>query len=166
MHVSFWSSVSTSVVCVCCTALSQSVKLSVQKTRNYEQASWYPCHPRCLRAQWALTSEILSCRPATVWHRNARPLGRALDQSGGLFPAVHLLQGTEMTPLATPEASLKRLVPLVDFLAVWKLLQPDSTSVTLSFQRRLGGCVRSQIFVCWTTLSNALGSRCWLSNRL
>lgn len=53
---------------------------------------------------------------------SSSPRVRVLQQSGRSFPAGHLLQGTELAPLITPEASLKRLVPLVDFLAAWKLL--------------------------------------------
>ncbi len=37
-------------------------------------------------------------------------------------PAGPLLQGTKLAAPSTPEASLERLVPLVDYLAAWKLL--------------------------------------------
>jgi len=39
-----------------------------------------------------------------------------------LFPSGHLVQGAELTTRNTPEASLERLVPLVDHLAAWELL--------------------------------------------
>ncbi len=45
--------------------------------------------------------------------------------SGCLFPDGYLLQGIGLTTLATPEASLKRLFPLVDFL---ELLSRTHTS--------------------------------------
>ncbi len=38
------------------------------------------------------------------------------------FPASPPLQGTELAAPSTPKASLERLVPLVDYLAAWKLL--------------------------------------------
>ncbi len=50
------------------------------------------------------------------------PLWGSLEKLERPSPAGPLLQGTELAALSTPEASLERLVPLVDYLAVWKLL--------------------------------------------
>ncbi len=50
------------------------------------------------------------------------PLWGSLEQLECPSPAGPPLQGTELAALKTPEASLERLVPLVDYLAVWKLL--------------------------------------------
>ncbi len=46
----------------------------------------------------------------------------SLEQLERPSPAGPPLQGTELAALSTPEASLERLVPLVDYLAAWKLL--------------------------------------------
>ncbi len=45
-----------------------------------------------------------------------------LEQLVRPSPSGPPLQGTELAALSTPEASLERLVPLVDYLAAWKLL--------------------------------------------
>ncbi len=50
------------------------------------------------------------------------PLRGSLEQLDRPSPAGPPLQGTELAALSTPEASLERLVPLVDYSAVWKLL--------------------------------------------
>ncbi len=50
------------------------------------------------------------------------PLRGSLEQLDRLSPASPPLQGTELAALSTPEASLKRLVSLLDYLAAWKLL--------------------------------------------
>ncbi|KAJ7990663.1 hypothetical protein DPEC_G00302730 [Dallia pectoralis] len=50
------------------------------------------------------------------------PPRRGPELSNQLFPASALLQGTVSAVPVTPEASLERLVPLVDFLAEWKTL--------------------------------------------
>ncbi len=46
-----------------------------------------------------------------------------------------LFQGTELAALITPEASLERLVPLVDYLAAWKLLPNVSQWVLHTVER-------------------------------
>ncbi len=51
--------------------------------------------------------------------RGSTPLRGSLERPS---PAGPPLQGTELAVLSTPEASLERLVPLVDYLAAWKLL--------------------------------------------
>ncbi|XDV20719.1 hypothetical protein PO909_025990 [Leuciscus waleckii] len=50
------------------------------------------------------------------------PPRRGVEWSVRLFPAGSPLQGTKVTVQPNPEASLERLVPLVEFLAAWKLL--------------------------------------------
>ncbi len=50
------------------------------------------------------------------------PLWRSIEQLDRLSPASLLLQGTELTALSIPEASLNRLVPLVGHLALWEPL--------------------------------------------
>ncbi|KAL0186797.1 hypothetical protein M9458_018467, partial [Cirrhinus mrigala] len=63
---------------------------------------------------------------------------KALKQAVALvrpFPAGQPLQGTELAPHTTPEASLERQVPLVDYLAVWKLLPNVSAWVLHTVER-------------------------------
>ncbi len=50
------------------------------------------------------------------------PLRGSLEQLDRPSPAGPPFQGTELAALSTPEASLKRLVPLVSHLAVWEPL--------------------------------------------
>ncbi|XDV28570.1 hypothetical protein PO909_031826 [Leuciscus waleckii] len=50
------------------------------------------------------------------------PPRRGVEWSVRLFPAGSPLQGTKVTVQPNPKASLERLVPLVEFLAWWKLL--------------------------------------------
>ncbi len=54
--------------------------------------------------------------------RGSPPLRGFLEQLERPSPAGPPLQGTELAALSTPEACLERLVPLVDYLAAWKLL--------------------------------------------
>ncbi len=54
--------------------------------------------------------------------RGLPPLWGYLEQLEWPSPAGPPLLGTELAALSTPEASLERLVPLVDSLAAWKLL--------------------------------------------
>ncbi len=54
------------------------------------------------------------------------PLRGSLEQLDRPSPAGPPLQGTELAALSTPEASLERLVPLVDYSAAWKLLPNGS----------------------------------------
>ncbi len=50
------------------------------------------------------------------------PIRGSLEQLVWPSPAGVPFKDTELAALVTPEASLERLVPLVDYLAVWKLL--------------------------------------------
>ncbi len=54
------------------------------------------------------------------------PLRGSLEQLGRPSPAGPPLQGTELAALSTPEASLKRLVPLVGHPAAWEPLRSMS----------------------------------------
>ncbi len=65
----------------------------------------------------------------------ATPLGGFLEQLVRPFPAGVLFQGAELAALITPEASLERLVPLVDYFAVWKLLPNVSQLVLRTVER-------------------------------
>ncbi len=47
------------------------------------------------------------------------PLQGSLEQLDRPSPAGPPLQGTELAALSTPETSLERLVPLVDYSAAW-----------------------------------------------
>ncbi len=51
------------------------------------------------------------------------PLRGSLEQLDRPSPAGPPFQGTELAALSTPEASLKRLVPLVDYSAAWNCCQ-------------------------------------------
>jgi len=63
------------------------------------------------------------------------PLRRGLAQLDQLFPAGAPLQGAVSAAQNIPEASLERLVPLVDFLAEWKSLPKVSQWVLQSIER-------------------------------
>ncbi len=63
------------------------------------------------------------------------PLRGSLEQLVRLFFAGMPFQGTELPALITPEASLERLVPLVDCLAAWKLLPNVSQWVLHTVER-------------------------------
>ncbi len=70
--------------------------------------------------QGAASSEHLSqsLPPGNVAElRGSPPLWGSLEQLERPFPA-----GTELAALSTPEASLERLVPVVDYLVAWRLL--------------------------------------------
>ncbi len=51
------------------------------------------------------------------------------------FPAGVPFQGAELAALITPEASLERLDPLIDYFAVWKLLLNVSQWVLRTVER-------------------------------
>ncbi|KAL0190872.1 hypothetical protein M9458_013570, partial [Cirrhinus mrigala] len=53
----------------------------------------------------------------------------------GVFPAGKPFQDTVLAAQTTPEASLERLVPLVDHLAAWKLL-PNVSAWVLRTEER------------------------------
>ncbi len=55
------------------------------------------------------------------------------SESGPRWQAAH--HGTELAALITPEASLERLVPLVDHLTAWKLLPNVSRWVPQTVER-------------------------------
>ncbi len=63
------------------------------------------------------------------------PLQGSLEQLVRLSPARVPFQCTELAALITPEASLERLVPLVDCLAAWKLLPNVSQWVLHTVER-------------------------------
>ncbi|KAL0195429.1 hypothetical protein M9458_009001, partial [Cirrhinus mrigala] len=63
------------------------------------------------------------------------PLRGSLEQLVRSVPAGVLLQGTELAVHTNPEAGLERLVPLVDYLAAWKLLANVSAWVLRTVER-------------------------------
>ncbi len=63
------------------------------------------------------------------------PLWVSLKQLVRPSPAGPPLQGTELAAPSTPEASLERLVSLVDYLAAWKLLPNVSRWVLQTVER-------------------------------
>ncbi|KAL0152747.1 hypothetical protein M9458_052470 [Cirrhinus mrigala] len=68
----------------------------------------------------------------------ATPAG--VSQAGRTLPARYPLQDAKLAAQTTPEASLKRLVPLVDYLAAWKLLTDVSAWVLHTVER--GYCIQ------------------------
>ncbi len=93
-----------------------------------------PVSPQCPQEISLLTlpvfqgAAVSSERFASLPPRNiaelggSPPLRESLEQLDRPYPAGPPLQGTELAALSTPEASLKRLVPLVSDLAVWEPL--------------------------------------------
>ncbi len=69
--------------------------------------------------------------------RCSPPLWGSLEQLVRPSLAGMPFQDTELAALVTPEASLERLVPLVDYLAAWKLLPNVSPWVLHTVER---GC--------------------------
>ncbi|KAI2653798.1 hypothetical protein H4Q32_014146 [Labeo rohita] len=63
------------------------------------------------------------------------PLRGSLEQLVRSVPAGVPLQGTELAVHTNPEAGLERLVPLVDYLAPWKLLPNVSAWVLRTVER-------------------------------
>ncbi len=68
------------------------------------------------------TASSASAQKRNGPERLATSKKKCLEQLDRLFPAGPPLQGTELVVQSTPEASLERLIPLVHFLAAWKLL--------------------------------------------
>ncbi len=94
-----------------------------------------PVSPQCPQEISLLTLPVLHAAAVSREHfsqflppgniaelRGSPPLWESLEQLERPSPAGPPLQGTELAALSTPEASLERLVPLVDYLAAWKLL--------------------------------------------
>ncbi len=85
----------------------------------------------------AVSSECFSQLPPgnVAILRGSLPPKKCLEQLDRPFPAGPPLQGTELAVQSTPEASLERLVPLVHFLAAWKLLPNVSQWVLRTVER-------------------------------
>ncbi len=71
------------------------------------------------------------------------PLRGSLEQLDRPSPAGPPLQGTELAALSTPETSLERLVPLVDYSAAWKLLPNVSRWITHTVEQGYVALCRS-----------------------
>ncbi len=80
------------------------------------------------------------------------PLRGSLEQLDRPSPAGPPLQGTELAALSTPETSLERLVPLVDYSAAWKLLPNVSRWVTHTVEQ-------GYVVLCRSLYTGALP--CW-----
>ncbi|KAI2647275.1 Metabotropic glutamate receptor 5 [Labeo rohita] len=88
------------------------------------------------RAQRSPASPHLSLPPGNVAELGSSPpLRGSLQQLVQLSPAGLPLQDTELAAQTTPEASLERLVPLLDYLAAWKLLPNVSAWVLRTVER-------------------------------
>ncbi len=85
----------------------------------------------------AVSSECFSQLPPgnVAVLKGSLPPKKCLEQLDRPFPAGPPLQGTELAVQSTPEASLERLVPLVHFLAAWKLLPNVSQWVLRTVER-------------------------------
>ncbi len=97
-----------------------------------------PTLPRTVFQGAAISSEHTSqfLPPANVVElRCSPPLRGSLEQLVRLSPAGVPFQDTGLTALVTPEASLERLVHLVDYLAAWKLLPSVSPWVLHTVDR-------------------------------
>ncbi len=94
-----------------------------------------PVSPQCPQEISLLTLPVFQgaavsseCFSQSLLPRNVAELGGSPPLRGSLeqldwpSPAGPPLQGTELAALSTPETSLERLVPLVDYSAAWKLL--------------------------------------------
>ncbi|KAI2647659.1 Protein P [Labeo rohita] len=95
------------------------------------------CQPcRCFRAQRSPASPHLSLPPGNVAELGSSPpLWGSLQQLVRLSPAGHPLQDTKLAAQTIPEASLERLVPLVDYLAAWNLLPNVSAWLLRTVER-------------------------------
>ncbi len=97
-----------------------------------------PTLPRKVFQGAAISSEHTSqfLPPRNVAElRCSPPLQGSLERLVWLSPAGVPFQDTELAALITPEASLQRLVPLVDYLAAWKLLPNVSRWVMHTLER-------------------------------
>ncbi len=90
-----------------------------------------PVSPQCPQEISLLTLPVFQGAAVSSQHfsqslppRNVAepPLRGSLEQLDRPSPAGPPFQGTELAALSTLEASLERLVPLVDYSAAWKLL--------------------------------------------
>ncbi len=89
----------------------------------------------CFRAQGSPES-VVQCLPGNIVALGSlHPPKRLLEQSVPLFPVGNPLQGIELATQSTPEVSFERLIPLVDYLAVWKHLTNVSQWVLLTVER-------------------------------
>ncbi len=91
-----------------------------------------PVSPQCPQEISLLTLPVFQGAAVSSEHFSQFfPPGNVAELRGSLSlwgslkwpsPAGSLLQSTELAALSTPEASLERLVPVVDYLVAWRLL--------------------------------------------
>ncbi|KAL0161741.1 hypothetical protein M9458_045466, partial [Cirrhinus mrigala] len=97
--------------------------------------------PRCPREVGLLSLPALQGTTASSEHSLVAEPGRSPPPRGSLeqlvwqSPAGPPLQGSELAVQQTPEASLERLVPLVDYLAAWKVLPNVSAWVLRTIEK-------------------------------
>ncbi len=77
-----------------------------------------PVSPQCPQEISLLTLPVFQGAAVSSEHLS-QFLPPRLDRAS---PAGPPLQGTKLAALSTPEASLERLVPVVDYLVAWRLL--------------------------------------------
>ncbi len=96
-----------------------------------------PTLPLTMLQGAAVSGEYISQLPPgnVAVLRGSLPPIKYLEQLDRPSTASPPLQGTELAVQSTPEASLERLVPLVHFLAVWKLLPNISQWVLRTVER-------------------------------
>ena len=83
-----------------------------------------PCFSRCPQGSVLLTLPIQGVERLGECFPEGRspPPRRVVECSDQLFPASMLQGAVSVTRDVHPEASLERLVPLVEFLAEWEML--------------------------------------------
>ncbi|KAI2650264.1 Adenylosuccinate synthetase [Labeo rohita] len=79
--------------------------------------------------EWPPRLRSVEWSPSSVAHQLPGDAGRVSVHSGD--QPANPAHRTELAAQTTPEASLERLVPLVDYLAAWKLLPNVSVTWTL-----------------------------------
>ncbi len=119
-----------------------------QGTERYTPHLTVPVSPQCPQEIGLLTlpppmlqgTAVSSERFSQLPPGNVAVLGgllppRSLEQLDQPTPAGPPLQGTELAALSTPEVRLERPIPLVDYLAAWKLLPNVSQWVLHTVER-------------------------------
>ncbi|KAL0183550.1 hypothetical protein M9458_019246, partial [Cirrhinus mrigala] len=110
--------------------LRSSTKRGVRRGAPHSSVS---ASPLCPQETVSLTLPVLQGAAGSSEHI---PRGAGeLATPEGVLPAGRPLQDTVLVAQQTPEASLERLVPLVDHLAAWKLLPNVSAWVLRTVER-------------------------------
>ncbi len=99
-----------------------------------------PANPASVPGRSSLQRALLSVFWAEL-RGSPPPFLWPLEQLERPSPAGAPLQGTELAALSTPEASLERLVHLVDYSAVWKILPNVSRWVMRTVEQGYRGAL-------------------------